>query len=93
MGIDYAAVIIVGLPYDDIPNVDDYLDYDKDLLYDCPPYFDAYGCGIVGLYYKQSYDYKPKELEYVQEEVEALKQKFKYITGLEAKIWLSPLGR
>ena len=92
MGIEYAAAIIVGLPVEDFPGMDNFYDWMEDNgLERCPPSYDA-DHGIVGLFYKRSTDYGYDALSWDQSKLEQLKEDFKEITGMEARVYLSTLG-
>jgi hypothetical protein len=87
MGIDSAASIFVGLPRDD-GDFEQLIDEDE--LEVCPPYYDGGSDGLVGFHYALSPDYSPCEVSWDQSEVDSLKQRFKLLTGIDAKVWLSP---
>ena len=91
MSIDYAARIVVGLPVSDIPLEEGVHDmYDIGLEYS-HPYFDcgdevSLGCVIV--LSAPDYDYRvlPGNLA---ELTSYASEKFKRITGLEGKVYLT----
>lgn len=94
MGVNYQAVIMVGLPRKDIglEELDDLID--EDLLECCAPYYDGgdESYAIVGFCYKKSGSYYPSELDWDQENLDKLKADFKKVTGQEAKVFISPRG-
>jgi len=95
MGVDYQAAIMVGLPRGKLANIEDLEDMlDKEELECCAPYYDGDGddSAIVGLPYKISDTYAPRTMEWDQSKIDKLKAEFYRLTGLRAKIWLSPRG-
>jgi hypothetical protein len=56
----------------------------------CPPYYDGSDDAVMGFQYRSAGPYSESELEWNQEEIDKLKEEFKNITGLEAKVYLSP---
>lgn len=94
MSIAYSAAIFVGLPRGefDAETLGDLLDADE--LEVCPPSYDGGGDdhAIVGFSLKESQDYAAVEFTWDAEAVEDLKVQFKELTGLEARVWLSPYG-
>ena len=95
MGIDYKAAIFVGLPredFEDQENLSELLDNEE--LEVCAPYYDGSDddSAIVGFRFKSSGAYSPSELEWNQSVIDSFKSDFNKLTGLEAKVWLSPLG-
>ena len=91
MGIFYSAVIIVGLPQCEILNQDL---IDADEIHVCPPFFDGGGedHAIAGWTYIDSGDFRAEEINIDLDVIEALKYKFKKLTGQDAKVYLSPRG-
>ena len=92
MGIDYRAVVVVGLPRDQFIEVEHFLEWAEDKGLDiCPVSYDS-GDGIVGLVYAKSPDYWYSEFTYDPQRVAEMKQEFKDSTGMEAKVYLSSMG-
>lgn len=95
MGVDYNAAIVVGAEWRDIDEEDaekiDDLICCSDLQ-DFPPYFDGYREGLFGLYIVNSPDYGYCEMKYTAEDIEAAKQKFKELTGIEGNVYLTTIG-
>ena len=95
MSIDYSAAIFVGLPRSE---------FDAELLADllaadelevCPPSYDGGGGddhAIAGFSVKESPDYAAVEFTWDAPAVARLKAEFKELTGLDARVWLSPCG-
>ena len=93
MGIDTQAVIVVGLPDDEL-NIErnDCGEYDdRGILQMIPSYFDA-DEGIIGVEVKESPDYSYSEIdvELLLEDIRVAKSTFKTLTGKEGKVYLSP---
>lgn len=89
MGIEYKAAIMVGLPREafmDLDQLEEWLDNED--LEVCAPYYDA----IVGLHYRTSADYAAIELVWDQGLIDRKLAEFKELTGMDGKVWLSPLG-
>ena len=96
MGIDYQGAIMVGLKREDIENeaiLEDIWDGESELEI-CAPYYDGGDSddAIIGFCYAASDVYAPDVLDWDEDEINALKAKFKEITGQDAKVWLSPMG-
>jgi hypothetical protein len=94
MGVEYAAAIWIGRPRKDI--AEDKLSplLEADELEVCPPYYDGNDSdfAIVGYSLQVSPDYSPVELDINQDEVDKRKRQFVEATGVEAKVYLSPMG-
>ena len=92
MGIDYSAAIVVGRPHSDFDELDDGL-IDDGELGAFPPYFDApyYEC-LIGVSVCSTWDYTWKEFDYNQTNIDTAKEKFKRLTGLDAKVYITPVG-
>ena len=87
MGIEYQAVLIVGLHRDDIENGEIIDDLDE-----AAPYFDGAEHAICGVFVERSGDYCATEITLDQAKVDAAKAKFLRLTGQEGKLWLTPRG-
>lgn len=92
MGVEYSAVIMVGLPRGDFWIEDFDLD---EALYDgeletCAPYYDGDEDpeAIIGFAYSNSGAYSNTELEYNNLEIEALQLEFLALTKQEANVYL-----
>jgi len=95
MGVDYNAAIVVGAAWEDInedaiDNIDELVESGD--LHDFPPFYDGYREGLFGLYIVNSPDYGYCEMEYTAQDIEVAKQRFKELTGIDAKIYLAVIG-
>lgn len=95
MGTYYAAVIAVGVQrrsIEDFSTVEELID-DGELRI-----FGGYAGGeseddaVVGLTFDASDDYASTEFAWDQQKVDDLKEQFMQITGMEAKVWITPHG-
>jgi hypothetical protein len=91
MGIDYSAVIVVGLWSEYLPK-----DFDEVENIECiQPYYDApTEHSLWGIVIENSEDYNATEinLDVLELPIKVAKENFKRITGLDAKIYLSTRG-
>lgn len=91
MGIDYSAVIVVGLWSEDLPK-----DFDEIENIECiQPYYDApTEHSLWGIVIEYSEDYNATEinLDVLSHPIKIAKENFKRITGLDAKVYLSTRG-
>lgn len=99
MGIEYSAVIIVGLRREDIENVERLCDkYGEFIggLEDCSSYYDGGGedQNVIGFTVAQSPDYGNDEIHFEELAVaiQSAKELFKEATNQDAKIYLSTYG-
>ena len=95
MGIEYNAAIVVGAAWEDVDgnSQEDIQELvESGDLHDFPPFFDGYREGLFGLYIVNSPDYSYCEMEHTAEDVEVAKQKFKELTGIDGKIYLTVIG-
>lgn len=95
MGIDYRAVVVVGVQKGTIENFDKYEALvDDGELETISPYYDGGSddAAVVGLVYTTTDDYSPSEFRWNQQAVDKLKERFKELTGDDAEVWLSPYG-
>lgn len=95
MGIDYSAAIVVGAAWEDVDgnSQEDIQELvDNGDLQDFPPRFDGYREGLFGLYIVNSPDYGYCEMEYATLFIEVAKQKFKELTGMGGKVYLTTIG-
>lgn len=96
MGVSYSAAIVVGLPRRDLSNLDNLKEilYDDESLEVCAPYYDGDSddSAIVGVLIYKSPNYAPKEIDLNSNVIAEAQATFKEITGLDAKIWISPRG-
>jgi hypothetical protein len=95
MSVDYNAAIVVGAAWEDInedaiDNIDELVESGD--LHDFPPFYDGYREGLFGLYIVNSPDYGYCEMEYTAQDIEVAKQRFKELTGIDAKIYLAVIG-
>jgi hypothetical protein len=95
MSVEYNAAIVVGAAWEDInedaiDNIDELVESGD--LHDFPPFYDGYREGLFGLYIVNSPDYGYCEMEYTAQDVGAAKQKFKELTGIEGKVYLTTIG-
>lgn len=91
MGVDTRAVIVIGLPSGELPQ--QFSDVDEYGLESISPSYDAeIKYCIIGLPLYQTSDYHYKEISLDDiDKVSSLKTKFKKITGMDGKVYLSPL--
>lgn len=93
MSIEYYAVIIVGLPRGDFKDGNKLGEWrDSDKIQCCAPYYDGDEHGIYGIEAYHTDCYSATELNYDPVKIEQALLKFKDITGMDGKIWLSPKG-
>lgn len=95
MGIDYRAAIFVGLPRTYVSEVENFEELlDNDELSVCPPCYDGNSedYAIVGFEAYGSDTYCASEFEYDVSTINILKEKFKQLTGLDARVYISPYG-
>ena len=95
MGVDYSAVIMVGLLRKDFKDTEQLAAWiDQDELECCAPSYDGGDSpyAAIGFALQTTSSFSPRELVWDQEKVHVLKGEFLRITGMEAKIWLSPKG-
>lgn len=92
MGIDTRAAIFVGLPRKEIYAADKSELLESEELEVCPPYYDGNGedDAICGFELHGTPTYRAREIVFDNNHAEELKAKFKKLTGLEAKVFLSP---
>lgn len=95
MSIDYSAVVAVGVQRKDIEDFGKY----EELIDDCTlevfsPYYDGSSAddAIVGFAYGETSDYSSTELVWDQRKIDDLKEEFAKLTGMQAKVWLTPHG-
>jgi hypothetical protein len=96
MGIDINAAIFVGrlrgeLPEELLDGTDTDEAISDEVLIACPPYYDGnsdkgavVGFELIGT------GSQPREVEWDQAKVDDLKRQFKELTGLDAKVYVSP---
>lgn len=95
MGIYYRAVVAVGVQRGSIEDFDTVEEMtDEGTLELISPSYDGSSedDAIVGLVYDQSDDYESSEFKWDQRKIDELKEEFTKLTGMEAKIWLTPYG-
>ena len=95
MGVSYNAAIVVGAAWEDVDgnSQEDIQELvESGDLHDFPPFYDGYREGLFGLYIVNSPDYSYCEVEYAAQDIEAAKQKFKELTGMEGKVYLTTIG-
>ena len=95
MSIDYRAVVAVGVQRGSIEDFDKFEELiDDGELEVISPSYDGSGDddAIVGLTYIDTNDYSSNEFVWDQRKIDGLKEEFTKITGLEAKVWLTPYG-
>jgi hypothetical protein len=82
---------MVGLPRGEVTHQDLIEDEELDV---CSPYYDGDGedDAIAGFTYESSGDFCATEINIDLDVIEALKCKFKRITGQDARVYLSPRG-
>lgn len=89
MGVSYSAMIIVGLPRDEMGDVDEEIIEGMD---QCPPHYDGGDKAVIGYEVAGTPNYGRIELGLDVGEVAELKKQFKDETGLDAKLYLSTCG-
>ncbi len=90
MSIYSAAVIVVGLPYEEVFELDNFEDLiDMGKLQSFPYYYDGGGedDSIVGLVYQETED--SIEVDWNTEKIAKLSKQFKKLTGHDAKTFLT----
>lgn len=95
MGIYYRGVVAVGVQRGSIENFDKFEDLiDEGDLEVISPSYDGSSedDAVVGLTYAASADYSSTRFVWNQQEIDELKAKFLSLTGMEAKVWLTPYG-
>lgn len=99
MGVEYRAVIIVGLRRKDIENIEGLRDKDDEFiggLEDCSPYYDGWGedNNVIGITVAQSPDYGNDEIHFEELAVaiQSAKELFKDATSQDAKVYISTSG-
>lgn len=95
MSVEYAAHLIVGLPYSEVVNVEgiDNMIDDGDIGYSSPYYDAPREDWIVGVRVMSSGDYTCKVVPpSFMRDSEAAYHKFKEMTGLEGRLHLSVHG-
>lgn len=95
MSVEYNAAIVVGAAWEDVDgnSQEDIQELvESGDLHDFPPYFDGYRDGLFGLYIVNAPDYSYCETEYAEQDIDAAKQKFKELTGMEGKVYLTVIG-
>lgn len=95
MGIEYNAVVVVGIQKQDIEDWDKFEELiDTGDLEVASPYYDGSDSDFaaVGFVVYESDDYSSSELVWDQAVIDAKKAEFKKLTGQDAKVWLSPHG-
>ena len=93
MGIYYCAVITVGVQRGSIEEFDRFEELiDDGELEVISPSYDGSSDddAVVGLSYAASDDYSSSEFNWDQRKIDELKAKFQNLTGMEARVWLSP---
>jgi len=95
MGIDYQGAIMIGVQQSELEEELVVQLVHKEAVFEiCAPYYDGDDCdhAIVGYTYACSGTYEATPFKWDEAEVTRLKAKFKKQTGLDAKVWISPLG-
>lgn len=97
MSIDYRAVLVIGLPRDELREWEDRIEEEDEewdsYLDGFSPYYDS-GSLLLGIDVATTYDYSIKELdeELLTVGILAAKREFEEITGLEGKLFLTTHG-
>lgn len=93
MGIEYSAMIIVGLHVDDLSDHERFEEFLDGELDRAPPYYDGGDAAICGICVANTPDYAAKEVpDGLESLITKAKEDFKRITGLEGKVYLTPVG-
>ena len=97
MGIDTSAVLIWGVPYEELEydeeEYDDFYEYTEELGFDyASPYYDSdYEQRIYGVWVAWSRDYSHFDItDEITLRIEEAKKAFKEKTGLEGRLYISP---
>jgi hypothetical protein len=93
MGVSYCAVIVVGLPTEEV-------DFDQEVAEDCgldsfsPSYDAPWEDCLVGVPVVQTHDYNYKSIKPndLRTNIEKAEIKFKKATGLDARVFLTTYG-
>lgn len=96
MGIYYSAVVAVGLQRQNIEDFDKFEELiDEGTLEVISPSYDGSDDddAVIGFVYDESNAFSSVMFTWDQQRVDELKENFKEITGLEAKVWLTPNGQ
>ncbi len=92
MGIDIGCALVVGLPFYEVVEDEEFFWRSYEGSLSCfSPYYDAeYGDCLIGISLGGT-DYKYEELtENVSAEIVKARKYFKDITGLDAKVFVTP---
>lgn len=93
MGIDYQGAVIVGLHVEDLINHEKYEEFVDGGLDQASPYYDGFDQAILGVFAECSDTYSASEITgSVDAKIRAAKDKFKEKTGLDGKVWITPVG-
>ena len=91
MSIDTSAVIIVGLPRDDLKDHEKFVDFCDGTLEQISPYYDGYIHAILGVVVQSTDDYSANELvATLADDIEKAKVEFTSRTGRQGKVFLTP---
>jgi hypothetical protein len=93
MGRSVMAAVFVGLPREELS--EEQLEMvDDGTLECCSPFYDGGSDdgAIVGFALASTERYTPQEFAFDAQKAEELKAEFKKLTGLDARVWLSPLA-
>lgn len=95
MGIEYKAVVLVGVPWQDVPeDVRDRLEEDFEEFSIISPYYDADRADcLVGIVVNQTRDYNYSQLDLDRSKVAKAFKSVKEQLGVDGKLYLSPHGR
>ena len=99
MSIQYKAAIVVGATWNSVPIDDEVFDNIKQLvddgeLDDFPPCYDGGREGVFGYELEKTPEYYYSEINISDfiDKVFTLKQQFLAKTGIESKVYLTPVG-
>jgi len=83
---------MVGLHRDDIKDHENFDDYENGLLDSSPPYYDGGEDAIYGIIVVESGTYSASEINGdIDFEISNAKESFKNITGLDGKVFITPV--
>ena len=94
MGVEYRAVVVVGVPWQDVPeDVRDRLEEDYEEFSLISPWFDAARADcLVGIIIDETGDYDYSQLDLDRSKVAKALKSVKEQLGVDGKLYLSPYG-
>lgn len=93
MGMYYSAAIFVGLPRKEIEHHEHFEEFEDGDLDQAPPYYDGSEAALFGVSVCASDLYHATEIfGTLDDRIESAKQEFKEKTGLDGKVYITPIG-